>query len=216
MNCRYCNHVCIKKGWAGTTQRYRCKSCGKYQQLNYVYSRSFDSKLFVLLNNESVSVNGMARILGVSRTTVLRNLVKYRILNAPPVEETGEEYEIDELFTYVGKKEPSNYCCVISAINRRTGKLVAAAVGKRTNEVMSVVVDKVLQLQSKMIHTDGCSNYLGLIPKAFHRVSKSFLYRIERFHLTLRTRLKRLCRDTICFSRSEAMLEASVKLFLWG
>jgi insertion element IS1 protein InsB len=38
--------------------------------------------------------------------------------------------------------------------------------------------------------------------------------RIERKHLTLRTRIKRLARRTICFSKTEEMHDAVIGLFI--
>ncbi|WP_032126932.1 IS1 family transposase, partial [Piscirickettsia salmonis] len=37
---------------------------------------------------------------------------------------------------------------------------------------------------------------------------------IERKHLTLRTRIKRLARKTICFSKSEKMHDVLIGLFI--
>ncbi|MEZ5196804.1 MAG: hypothetical protein R2764_10490 [Bacteroidales bacterium] len=34
---------------------------------------------------------------------------KPKVLNKPQVEETNQDYEIDEMITYVSKKSPSNY-----------------------------------------------------------------------------------------------------------
>jgi len=214
MKCRYCQGLCVKKGCAGKRQRYRCKSCNRYQQSNYVYALDFDRQLMNKLNNEGVSVSGMGRILGISKTSVCRKLMENARLPLPAIQEENQVYEIDELFTYVGKKEREEYCCVVTAMNRATRQIVAYAVGKRTNEVISPVIDTVLALRPKQIITDGCSNYSSLIPKSIHRVCKGFMHRIERFHLTLRTRLKRLQRETICLSRNERNLDASVRTFL--
>jgi insertion element IS1 protein InsB len=38
--------------------------------------------------------------------------------------------------------------------------------------------------------------------------------KIERKHLTLRSRLKRLARKTLCFSRSRAMLDLLIELYM--
>ena len=40
------------------------------------------------------------------------------------------------------------------------------------------------------------------LPKEKHLTGKIFTQRIERNNLTLRTRIKRLARKTLCFSRS--------------
>lgn len=47
-----------------------------------------------------------------------------------------------------------------------------------------------------------------------HVVSKKLTQRIERNNLTLRTRLKRLTRKTICFSRSEEIRDKVIGEFI--
>ncbi len=47
-----------------------------------------------------------------------------------------------------------------------------------------------------------------------HVVGKSNTQRIERKHLTLRTRIKRLARKTICFSKSVRMHDIVLGLFI--
>ncbi|MGD1861920.1 MAG: IS1 family transposase [Leptolyngbyaceae cyanobacterium] len=45
-------------------------------------------------------------------------------------------------------------------------------------------------------------------------VGKANTQRIERKHLTLRTRIKRLARKTICFSKSVLMHDTVIGLFI--
>ncbi|MBW4472441.1 MAG: IS1 family transposase [Stenomitos rutilans HA7619-LM2] len=45
-------------------------------------------------------------------------------------------------------------------------------------------------------------------------MGKQCTQKIERKHLTLRTRLKRLARRTICFSKSEWMHDIVIGLFI--
>jgi insertion element IS1 protein InsB len=47
-----------------------------------------------------------------------------------------------------------------------------------------------------------------------HPLGKRNTQHIERKHLTLRTRIKRLMRKTICFSRSPQMRDIVVGLFV--
>jgi IS1 family transposase len=48
----------------------------------------------------------------------------------------------------------------------------------------------------------------------FHTVGKRHTQTIERKHLTLRTRIKRLARRTICFSKSILMHDTVIGLFM--
>ncbi|AHA64688.1 Transposase [Shigella dysenteriae 1617] len=47
-----------------------------------------------------------------------------------------------------------------------------------------------------------------------HLTGKKFTQRIERNNLTLRTRIKRLARKTICFSRSVEIHEKVIGTFI--
>ncbi|MEL5805653.1 IS1 family transposase, partial [Escherichia coli] len=53
-----------------------------------------------------------------------------------------------------------------------------------------------------MLTSDDLGSYGRVMPKNKHLTGKIFTQRIERNNLTLRTRIKRLARKTICFSRS--------------
>lgn len=64
MKCKYCkNKSLIRKGKTGIKQRYLCKSCGKYQQDIYTYSRynAKDDKNIKQLNAEGVGIRSMGR-----------------------------------------------------------------------------------------------------------------------------------------------------------
>ena len=56
-------------------------------------------------------------------------------------------------------------------------------------------------------------HYLGNATKV-HTPGKRNTPQIERQHLTLRTRLKRLVRKTICFSKSIEMYDTVIGLFI--
>jgi insertion element IS1 protein InsB len=64
-----------------------------------------------------------------------------------------------------------------------------------------------------MITTDWGS-YGREVPKDKHLTGKIFTQRIERNNLTLRTRIKRLARKTICFSRSVEIHEKVIGTFI--
>lgn len=55
-----------------------------------------------------------------------------------------------------------------------------------------------------------------LIPETIHQTGRNRTNKIERMNLTLRTHLKRLNRKTICFSKSEEMLNSSLSIYFWS
>jgi insertion element IS1 protein InsB len=66
----------------------------------------------------------------------------------------------------------------------------------------------------EQFYTDSWGAYLRLLDEQHHTVGKANTQRIERKHLTLRTRIKRLARKTICFSKTEQMHDTVIGLFI--
>lgn len=65
-----------------------------------------------------------------------------------------------------------------------------------------------------MITSDDWGSYSRGGAEDKHLTGKIFTQHIERNNLTLRTRLKRLARKTICFSRSVEIHEKVVGAFI--
>ncbi|CAY76330.1 Insertion element iso-IS1n protein insB [Erwinia pyrifoliae DSM 12163] len=64
-----------------------------------------------------------------------------------------------------------------------------------------------------MITSDNWGSYAGDVPKDKHLSGKIFTQRSERNNLTLRTRIKRLTRKTIC-SRTIELHEKVIGAFI--
>ena len=65
-----------------------------------------------------------------------------------------------------------------------------------------------------MYHTDDFLAYSKILPKNCHTIGKRYTQGIERNNLTLRSRLKRLVRKTIGFSKSEDMHDKVIGTFI--
>jgi len=63
-------------------------------------------------------------------------------------------------------------------------------------------------------YTDSWGAYTRHLDADEHQAGKRNTQQIERKHLTLRTRIKRLVRKTICFSRSTQMHDIIIGLFV--
>jgi insertion element IS1 protein InsB len=63
-------------------------------------------------------------------------------------------------------------------------------------------------------YTDHWGAYERHLDPAMHSPGKRNTQKIERKHLTLRTRIKRLVRKTICFSKSIQMHDIVIGLFV--
>ncbi|PSN13008.1 hypothetical protein C7293_17750 [filamentous cyanobacterium CCT1] len=55
---------------------------------------------------------------------------------------------------------------------------------------------------------------MRLLDAKHHTVGKANTQRIKRKHLTLPTRIKRLARKTLCFSKSVLMHDTEIGLFI--
>jgi insertion element IS1 protein InsB len=136
------------------------------------------------------------------------------ILERVEADEKGdvEESELDEMWSYVSKK--SNPRWLWHAIDRRTGQVIAYVFGRRNDEVCLQLKRLLEPFGIKRFCTDGWGAYQRHLPVQMHEVGKKKTQRIERKHLRLRTRIKRLARRTICFSKSEEMHEGVIGLFI--
>ena len=63
-------------------------------------------------------------------------------------------------------------------------------------------------------YTDGWRAYERHIDADKHRVGMENTQNIESKHINLRTRIKRLVRRTICFSKTERMHDLVIGLFI--
>ena len=220
MHCKHCDTgKCIKKGKRSGKQMYRCKTCLKYQQQYYSYKR-YDvrnDRIILELHARSVNIRGIASFLRHKPQTIIRRMKHLsQLVKRPMLNERNQVYELDEMWTFVGKNIPENHIWITYAINRRTRQIVDVIIGKRTSENLKKIVEKLKRLSPSKIKTDGLPAYRKLIYPIKHHTSNCN-YRIERSHLNIREHVKRTARGTISFSRNLEMLKASILLyFQWN
>jgi len=138
--------------------------------------------------------------------------VEVEIRLVEETEEGIEELELDEMWSYVSRK--SNQRWLWHAIDRLTGQVLAYTFGQRKDEVFLKLKNLLKPFGIKKYCTDGWGAYERHLSLEEHEVGKRKTQRIERKHLTLRTRIKRLARKTICFSKTEEMHDLVIGLFI--
>jgi insertion element IS1 protein InsB len=123
-----------------------------------------------------------------------------------------EAAEVDERWSFVQSKAHQRW--LWQAIDPLTGGVLAYALGSRAAKVF-------LQLQKLLkpfglvhFYPDAAGVYARHLPASAHTVGKLNTQQIERKHLTLRTRIKRLARKTICFSKSVVRHDTVIGLFV--
>lgn len=127
-------------------------------------------------------------------------------------EDTKRKAEVDEMQSFVGKKENQRW--LWHAIDHCTGEILAYVLGSRQDEVFLKLKKLLEPFGIKKFYTDGLKTYERDLPVEMRQVSKYKMQRIERKHLTFRTRIKRLARKTICFSKSIQMHDLVIGLFI--
>ena len=100
------------------------------------------------------------------------------------------------------------------AIERKTGKVIAYVFGRRKDEVFLKLKELLEPFGIKKFYTDDWATYQQYLPKDKLTTGKKYTQKIEQKHLTLRTRIKRLARKTICFSKSVVMHDTVIGLFI--
>ncbi len=120
--------------------------------------------------------------------------------------------ELDEMWSYVTCKQEPRW--LWHAIDHHSGQVLAYVFGQRQDEVFL----KLKALLEPFGITRYYTNYWGAYTRHLdvdqHQPGKRNTQRIERKHLTFRTRIKRLPRKTICFSKSIQMHDIVIELFM--
>jgi insertion element IS1 protein InsB len=124
----------------------------------------------------------------------------------------AEEAEVDEMWVFVGKKNEPRW--LWHAIDHHTGKVLAYVFGRRKDDVFLKRKALLEPFGITRYSTDYWGAYTRHLDAAEHQPGKRNTQQIERKHLTLRTRIKRLARKTICFSKSIQMHDIVIGLFV--
>lgn len=100
------------------------------------------------------------------------------------------------------------------AIDHQSGEILAYVLASHEDEAFLKLKRLLEPFGIMKFYTDGWGAYERHIEASLHTVGKRNTQKIERKHLTLRTRIKRLARKTICFSKSIQMHDLVIGLFI--
>ena len=107
---------------------------------------------------------------------------------------------MDEQWSYVGKKSQPRWLWY--AWSPHIQCVLAYALGARVDAGLQTLLARLQAFPIRLFCTDNWGAYARLLPVDKHLISKRFTQSIERQNLNLRTRIKRLQRKTIGFSKS--------------
>jgi insertion element IS1 protein InsB len=137
------------------------------------------------------------------------------LLNPEEVEvviRLADEAEVDEMWSFVMRKKDQRW--LWHAIDHHSGKVLAYVFGRRQDEVFLKLKGLLEPFGITRYYTDYWGAYTRHLDADEHQPGKRNTQKIERKHLTLRTRIKRLARKTICFSKSIQMHDIVIGLFV--
>ena len=124
----------------------------------------------------------------------------------------GLSSECDEMWSDVGKKAHPRW--LWHAIDHDTGQVLAYVFGQRKDEVLLRLQALLEPFGITRYDTDGWGTYERRVDAEQHTVGKEHMQRIESKPINLRTRITRLVRQTICFSKTERMHDVVIGRFI--
>ena len=121
---------------------------------------------------------------------------------------------MDEMWSRVRSKQTP--CWLWHAINHENGDVIAFVLGSREHEILWELLDLLysLDIEIEAVYSDDNYAYHDIIPGNILRTGKKNTQKIERKHLTFRTRMKCLARKTICYSKSLEMHKIKFSLLI--
>src|SRR5262245_60852468 len=196
-------------------QRYLCQDCRRQFIRDYTTLGCLPEirDLRVVLTLNGCGVRDLARALRVSANPVLKPL--RRAAAALPEPRPARRVctrELDEFWSFVGRKRHPRWTGY--AFDRPRRRVAAFVNGRRTDLSARALRRKLGRARVNSYRTDDWQSYRKCLPRSRRDVSKTGARPIERHNLNFRTRLKRLQRRTICYSRSEEMDDAVIKIFI--
>src|SRR5262249_42761146 len=103
---------------------------------------------------------------------------------------------------------------LVATQHHHTGKVLAYVFGRRKDTVFLERKALLEPFGITRYFTDGWGAYERHVEAEQHTVGKENTQKIESKHINLRTRIKRLVRRTICFSKTERMHDVVIGLFI--
>ena len=122
--------------------------------------------------------------------------------------------KVDEMWSFVSCKRFPRWLWWVE--DAASGEVVAFVFGRRTHATFKrlLALLETAQIQVSGWITDAWWAYYDCLDQTLRVEAKALLQSLERKHLTLRTRLKRLTRRTICFSKSVVIHDTLIGLFI--
>jgi insertion element IS1 protein InsB len=207
----------VKNGkTAQRKQRYLCKDCRRQFIRDYTNLGCVGEvrDLVVPLTINGAGIRDIERVLFLSTNTILKTLRESATrLDEPTYPRRVHDLEMDEFWSFIGAKRRQRWTWY--GYDRQRRKVAAFVNERRTDAACRQLLQKLAGCRITRYLTDKWQSYAKFLPARRHRTGKEGTSSIERHNLNFRTRLKRLQRHTICYSKSAVMHDAVIKLFVY-
>jgi IS1 family transposase len=139
------------------------------------------------------------------------------LIEPDPAEPAATILELDELSSFVLKKTNKRWIWI--ALSRATRQVVAYVIGDRSRATCQKLSEQIpTSYRSAHCSSDFWEAYQLVIPSAQHTAAgkeTGLTAHVERWNNTLRQRLGRFVRKSLSFSKSDAMHNICLRLFLY-
>lgn len=216
-----CPHCCgtkvVRNGVKRNGQQnYLCKGCSKQFQADYVYKgcELKNRQLVLRMLLRGSGVRDCSAVTGVSCSAILKQLKK--VAAGVPIKPRKWQYrtvQIDEQWSYVAKKAKKVWMIYAYAVEEN--EIIAFTMGKRSEAAVRNLWVKLKALDIEWFLTDAWEAFAAVLPKAKHLVGKAYTKNIEGLNTFFRTRVRRLVRKTVCFSKKLIYHYSMIKLIIY-
>ncbi|MBC6425385.1 MAG: IS1 family transposase [Ekhidna sp.] len=214
LTCPQCKSTnIVKNGKKTKKQNYLCNACSRQfigdHALSYKGAHSNTITLMMRMLVRGCGIRDISDILNISLSKVLKTLEKQQVV-LQPKHSFYDKLEIDEFWTYVGKKR--HKLRLIYAYHRASGEIVAWVFGKRNTNTVRELWYKIKALGIKWggLLTDNWKRFKRAFSDTHHVIGKEGTKGIEGNNCRLSHRIRRAFRQTCCFSKK---MENHIKAF---
>ncbi len=147
-----------------------------------------------------IGVRDCAVVLGIGTSCVPRSILSMGKASAiKPQQAVYHIVQIDEQWPYVGNKQKKVW--LLYATCKQSGKILAANWVKRDKKAIKALLKKLQGVEINFYCTDNWKAFAEVLPKEKHLIGKKYTKKTEGANTWFRTRLRRLTRRTVCFSK---------------
>jgi insertion element IS1 protein InsB len=202
---------------ANGIQNFYCHGCRKQFQYAYRY-KGADPRIkrqVCCMTLNGSGIRDIHRVLGVSIVGIIWMLrAWFKKMEEPVVSGHIKRVEIDEMWTFVRHRKAGKRW-LWYAYDPDSQQIIAFHIGKRNDKACKALMKKLSHLTIDSYYTDNWKPYKKHIPAEKHIIAKAKTTHIERRNRDFRTHIKRLCRETVCFSKKDDMHYGIIKTYIF-